>query len=134
METFSPPGNNEPDTDPGKALQLLQSRSSLDLSIPYREQGDRRHDLAVVAVDLMRRLNDLLMKLANTAELDMVVLDRLVSRARKSDDFTRDEPGTIATDSVPVLIGRAQEVDRALRLVVVAYKQAWFTGVEAGPA
>lgn len=130
METYTPSGMDQAEADPAAALVFLRLRMGIDFSAPYNAPADRRRELAVLAVDLGRRLMDVLRQLGREAELDMVVLSRLSAQARSDEDMAAAAPE--AGSRVPVLHARASELDRALKLLAVAYKQAWWS--DAVPA
>lgn len=132
MDTFTPSGIDAPESDPEAALLLLKARLGTDFSGPFRDDTDRRHDLAVLAVDLGRRLLDLTRRLSGSIDLDLVVLSRLASAVRVDiGNLSGDRPELRDLAALPVLHARAAEVDRTLRYLAVAYKQAWWIGAQA---
>lgn len=132
MDSFTPSGLHEPDTTPEAALILLQSCLHIDFAPTYVDNADRRHELAVLAVDLGRRMADLRKHLVGNVERDRLVLDRLAQVCRDGEDLSTDRPENVMTGDVLALHARVAELDRTLRVLAVAYKQAWWA--DAVPA
>jgi hypothetical protein len=137
-DTFTPPKEAEPTASPATALAVLKERLDVDFTAPYHDPADPRHELAVLAVDLGRRLVDVHQWLRDRCEQDRAVLDALAVRARARDDLTRYVPFTtpVAPSYRPeALAARAEEISRTLRLVVGAYRSAWcgLPGDDAAP-
>ena len=57
----------------------------------------------------------------------LVVLAKLSGRARAHDDFLTDDPTRQWPVAVEEVHARLVEVERTLRVVAVAYKQAWWS-------
>jgi hypothetical protein len=126
--SYTPAGMEQPETDPAAALLFLRSRIGIDFTAPYNDPGDRRRELGVLAVDLGRRLLDVLRLLGGEAEREILALDRLREAASlERVDMSGDRPDLRAGVSTMVLHARAAELDRTLRMVAVAYKQAWWS-------
>lgn len=125
---LTPTGMTEPDALPEAALSLLRSRLNIDFTVPYRDAGDRRHELASLAVHLGRRVLDLMEALKGAADRDMVVLRQLSEQASAHEDFHADGPQAWPwQEAVLVTHSRLSEVERTLRVVAMAYKQAWWS-------
>lgn len=129
MTEFSPHGVTEPVAAADNALVLLKDRFNIDFTIPYRDGADHRHELASVAVHLGRRFLDVAETLKGSCDRDVVTLARLTLRAGDRDDFHTDRPEEWPSplDGV-VAQARLAELDRTLRVVAAAYKQAWWAG------
>lgn len=135
MDSFTPSGIAEPTATADLALLMLRDRLNIDFTDPYRNATNRRHELAVVAVDVGRRMLDLRADLTGRAERDMVVLGKVAARSRDLDDFSGDPPEVLHEWLVPALHARVAELDRTLRLLAVAYRQAWWADtLPAAPA
>ena len=124
--TFTPSGMSAPDADPAQALSYLYGRFEIDYGPSFRDADDRRHELAVVAVDLARRLIDLGGRMLHAADNEIVELTQL-GRTRPEDLPDGEQATALFPLTVP-LRARVAELDRTLRLLAVAYKQAWFNG------
>lgn len=133
--THTPSGHREPDAPVEAALTLLREKVSVDFTAPYTDRTDQRHDLAVLAVDLGRRFLDLRAKLNDQLDVDLVaasLLNKRVVQAGAPEDFSQDHPEGFNPALVVGFHARLAEVDRTLRVLTVAYKQAWWSGM--GPA
>lgn len=127
MDTFTPAAFTPPETVPVAALLMLKNKLQVDLTVPFNDPHDARHELAVLLVDLGRRYLDLRADLNERLDEQMVRMAALNSRAIAVDDFSRDQPeDRDYVASADVLLGRLSELDRTLAYALVAYKQAWW--------
>lgn len=129
--THTPSGMDAPESDPAAALHLLRARLGIDFTTPYSDPADKRREIAVLAVDLGRRLLDVQRRLAAELDREQVVLGRLAEACRTDNgDMGADRPDLRETAGTVSLHARAAELDRTLRLVAVAYKQAWWSDAQ----
>lgn len=134
-DTFIPPRTLVKHGDRTAALDYLGVRLGLNMTVPFRDVADRRHEIAVLAVDIASRLIWLHAQIAEAAMHGSVELAALSNRAtaRQTTAGTAHDDVVVSpiVERLPHLASRVQELEYALNLVAGAFRAAWHADAPA---